>query len=66
LIQNTVYLVVVLIPQTVSTRRVIEQIGAGPPRGGGIRSFEVKGDLQLKILDRALSKVKLHISANNF
>jgi hypothetical protein len=43
---------------------ISEQISAELSRDGGMKSFEVKGDLQLKILDQTLSKVKLNISAN--
>ncbi|PUU82985.1 hypothetical protein B9Z19DRAFT_1119961 [Tuber borchii] len=43
---------------------VSKQISAELSRDGGMKSFEVKGGLQLKILDQTLSKVKLDISAN--
>lgn len=43
---------------------ISEQISAALSREGSLKSLEVKGDLQLKILDQAFSKVKLSISAD--
>lgn len=44
---------------------ISEQISASLNREGGSKSFEVKGDLQLRILDPSLSKVKLSVTAEH-
>lgn len=44
---------------------ISEQISVSLNREGGVKSFEVKGDLQLRILDPALSKVKLNVTAEH-
>lgn len=44
---------------------ISEQISASLNREGGFKSFEVKGDLQLRILDPSLSKVKLSVTAEH-
>lgn len=44
---------------------ISEQISASLNREGGAKSFEVKGDLQLRIMDPALSKVKLSVTAEH-
>ncbi|RMZ88545.1 hypothetical protein DV736_g4233, partial [Chaetothyriales sp. CBS 134916] len=43
---------------------VAEQISAKLSREGALKSFEVKGDLQLKITDAALTKLSLLLHAN--
>lgn len=43
---------------------VAESISASLTREGAVRSFEVKGDLQLRISDPAFTKVKLDLLAN--
>lgn len=43
---------------------VVESISAKLSRDGALRSFEVKGDLQLKISDPALTKLNLSLLAN--
>lgn len=43
---------------------IAEQISAKLSREGALKSFEVKGDLQLKISDPALTKLSLSLKAN--
>ncbi|RMD40713.1 hypothetical protein DV735_g4389, partial [Chaetothyriales sp. CBS 134920] len=43
---------------------VAEQMSAKLSREGALKSFEVKGDLQLKITDTALTKLSLSLDAN--
>ena len=43
---------------------VVESISAKLSREGSMRSFNVKGDLQLRITDPSLTKVKLDLTAN--
>lgn len=43
---------------------IAETISAKLSREGALSYFEVKGDLQLKISDQALTKVKLDVTAN--
>lgn len=43
---------------------IAETISARLSREGALRSFEVKGDLQLRITDNALTNVKLDLTAN--
>lgn len=43
---------------------VAETISARLSREGSLKSFEVKGDLQLRISDTSLSKVKMDVVAN--
>ena len=44
---------------------VAEQMSAKLSREGALKSFEVKGDLQLKITDPALTKLSLSLIAND-
>ncbi|KAI9373114.1 hypothetical protein BJX61DRAFT_403894 [Aspergillus egyptiacus] len=43
---------------------IAETISASLTRDGGLKSFEVKGDLQLRISDPALTQLKLALLAN--
>ena len=43
---------------------IAESISAKISKEGALKSFSVKGDLQLKVTDSSLSKVKLDLSAN--
>ena len=43
---------------------VVESISAKLSREGSLKSFNVKGDLQLRITDPSLTKVKLDLTAN--
>jgi hypothetical protein len=43
---------------------ISEQISASLSREGSLKNLEVKGDLQLKILDQIFSKVKLTLLAD--
>jgi coatomer subunit delta len=43
---------------------IAEQLSARLSRDGALKSFEVKGDLQLKITDPALTKLSLSLLAN--
>ena len=43
---------------------IAESISAKISREGSLKSFNVKGDLQLRITDASLTKVKLHLLAN--
>lgn len=44
---------------------VAETVSAQLSRDGALKSFEVKGDLQLRISDQALTKIKLDLLTNN-
>ncbi|ETN42459.1 uncharacterized protein HMPREF1541_01615 [Cyphellophora europaea CBS 101466] len=44
---------------------ISEQLSARLSRDGALKSFEVKGDLQLKISDPALTKISLSLLAND-
>lgn len=43
---------------------IAEQISASLTREGALKSFEVKGDLQLRITDPSFAKIRLELQAN--